>query len=67
MPVTSFSPHPVLILESDDDPMVDAVARARLRDAFHTAEVRTFSGAGHLISILRTDEMLEAVEDFLSR
>jgi pimeloyl-ACP methyl ester carboxylesterase len=38
---------PVLVIESDDDPVIDAAARRALREHFEGAHVTTFSGTGH--------------------
>ncbi|HYE15582.1 MAG TPA: alpha/beta hydrolase [Pyrinomonadaceae bacterium] len=54
-----------LIIESDDDPMVSAEDRRRLRDTYPGALVCTFAGAGHLIPLLRLEELVEVVKAFL--
>ena len=38
---------PMLLLESDNDPLIDADLRAALRATYPTAEVHTFAGGGH--------------------
>ena len=55
----------VLILDSDDDRMVTAEDRRRLREAFPRALSCTFHGAGHLIPLLMADELVEVVRAFL--
>src|SRR5438270_2670339 len=47
----------VLIVESDDDPMIPFEERRRLRQAYPRALVCTFAGAGHLIPLLRLEEL----------
>jgi pimeloyl-ACP methyl ester carboxylesterase len=58
-------PGSILILESDNDPMVGHKAREALRDVYPQAQVHVFYGTGHASSILRTDEYTEVVRDFL--
>ncbi len=38
---------PLLLLESDNDPLIDAELRAALRGTYPTAQVHTFAGGGH--------------------
>ena len=58
-------PGRVLIVESDDDPMIPPAERRRLREAYPRALVCTFAGAGHLIPLLRLEELVGAVKAFL--
>ncbi|HYH84617.1 MAG TPA: alpha/beta hydrolase [Pyrinomonadaceae bacterium] len=58
-------PGRVLIVESDDDPMLPADERRRLREAYPRALVCTFAGAGHLIPLLRLEELVGVVKAFL--
>lgn len=58
-------PGRILILESTDDPMINEKERGRLKATYPEAEVYTFNGAGHLITILKLDEMLDVVRKFL--
>jgi pimeloyl-ACP methyl ester carboxylesterase len=58
-------PGRVLIVESDDDPMIPLAERRRLREAYPRALVCTFAGAGHLIPLLRLEELVGAVKAFL--
>jgi len=63
-------PHPgwpgrVLIIESNDDPMIPADERRRLREAYPRALVCTFAGAGHMIPLLRLEELVGVVKAFL--
>ena len=55
----------VLIVESNDDPMLPAEERRRLREAYPHALVCTFAGAGHLIPLLRLEELVGVVKAFL--
>src|SRR5215210_1869821 len=50
-------PGRVLIVESDDDPMISPPERRRLRETYPRAFVCTFPGAGHLIPLLRLEEL----------
>lgn len=58
-------PGRVLIIESDNDPMIGAEARLRLRATYPRALVCTFEGAGHLIPLLKPEELIEVVRAFL--
>jgi maspardin len=58
-------PGRVLIVESDDDPVTSAEERRRLRAAYPCALTCTFAGAGHLIPLLRLEELAGVVKAFL--
>lgn len=58
-------PGRVLIVDSDDDPMVSAEDRRRLHAVFPRALLCTFEGAGHMIPLLRTEELVGVVKAFL--
>jgi 3-oxoadipate enol-lactonase len=58
-------PGRALIIEADDDPMISAEERRRLRAAYPRALVCTFGGAGHMIPLLRLEELVEVVKAFL--
>ena len=58
-------PGRVLIIESDDDPMIPAEERRRLRETYPRAFVCTFPGAGHMIPLLRLEELVGVVKAFL--
>jgi pimeloyl-ACP methyl ester carboxylesterase len=62
---TSAWPGRVLIIESDNDPMIPAAERRRLRDTYPRAMVCTFAGAGHMITLLRPDALTEVVKAFI--
>jgi pimeloyl-ACP methyl ester carboxylesterase len=55
----------ILIIESADDPMINEKERKRLKATYPEAEVYTFEGAGHLIPLLKLDEMIDVIRDFL--
>ncbi len=55
----------VLIVDADDDRMVTAEDRRRLRETFPRALSCTFHGAGHLIPLLMAEELVEVVKAFL--
>lgn len=54
-----------LVIDSDDDPMVSAEDRGRLHALFPRALRCSFDGAGHLIPLLRTEELVGVVKAFL--
>ncbi|HWS89353.1 MAG TPA: alpha/beta hydrolase [Pyrinomonadaceae bacterium] len=58
-------PGRVLVIESDDDPMIPPEERRRLREAYPRALVCTFAGAGHMIPLLRLEELVGVVKAFL--
>jgi pimeloyl-ACP methyl ester carboxylesterase len=58
-------PGRVLIIESDDDPLIPPEERRRLRDTYPRALVCTFTGAGHMIPVLRLEELVGVVKAFL--
>ena len=58
-------PGRILVIESDDDPMIPDVERRRLRETYPRALVCTFTGAGHMIPILRLEELVGVVKAFL--
>ncbi|HEV3469811.1 MAG TPA: alpha/beta hydrolase [Pyrinomonadaceae bacterium] len=58
-------PGRVLIIDSDDDPMVSAEDRRRLHALFPRALLCTFEGAGHMIPLLKTEELVGLVKAFL--
>jgi maspardin len=58
-------PGRVLVVESNDDPMIPAEERRRLRETYPRALVCTFAGAGHMIPLLRLEELVGVVKAFL--
>lgn len=58
-------PGRVLVIESDDDPMLPPEERRRLRETYPGALVCTFAGAGHMIPLLRLEELVGVVKAFL--
>ena len=72
--VTSFPMAPgdlarldgrILIIESDDDPAIRAPEREHLRSLYPGAKVRTFQGTGHITALVKPDEFVSAVNEFL--
>ncbi|HGY09839.1 MAG TPA: alpha/beta hydrolase [Oceanithermus profundus] len=57
----------VLILESDNDPLVPAELRARLKATYPQARVRTLQGAGHFPYVNRAEEYTAHLRVFLER
>lgn len=58
-------PGRVLIVESDDDKMIGDEARRRLRATYPRALVCGFEGAGHMIPLLRGDELVGVMRAFV--
>ena len=58
-------PGRALIIESDDDPMIPPEERRRLRETYPRAFVCTFPGAGHMIPLLRLEELVGVVKAFI--
>ena len=58
-------PGRVLIVESADDPMIAPEERLRLRAAYPRAVVCEFEGAGHMIPLLRFEELVGVLRGFL--
>ncbi len=58
-------PGRILIIESNDDPLIGEEARRRLRETYPRALVCTFEGAGHLISLLRAEELVGLMKAFM--
>jgi pimeloyl-ACP methyl ester carboxylesterase len=58
-------PGRVLIIESNDDPMIPAEERRCLRETYPHALICTFAGAGHMIPLLRLEELVGVVKAFL--
>lgn len=55
----------ILILEGDNDPIADALAREQLKSLHPQAQVYTFHGSGHVASIARLDEYVGVIKKFL--
>jgi pimeloyl-ACP methyl ester carboxylesterase len=67
-PFTSRPPSPdlpVLIIDSDEDPIVPLAAREKLRSQYPGAEVRRFPGAGHVSALAEPEAYWGAVAAFL--
>jgi pimeloyl-ACP methyl ester carboxylesterase len=58
-------PGRVLIIESDNDPMIPAAERQRLRDTYPRALICTFTGAGHMVTLLQPEALTEVVKAFI--
>lgn len=58
---------PVMIIESDNDPLVELTLREQLKATYPDAIVYTFSGAGHFPYLNRAQEYTKLLVDFLSR
>jgi maspardin len=56
----------VLIIESDNDPLVDPVLREELKATYPSAVVHTFAGAGHFPYLNRAAEYTSIIDEFIS-
>jgi pimeloyl-ACP methyl ester carboxylesterase len=59
--------QPVLIVESDDDPLIGPRPREKLRSKFPAARIVTLPGAGHVSALSAPEALAEAVTSFLSK
>jgi pimeloyl-ACP methyl ester carboxylesterase len=57
----------ILIIESNDDPAVSARDRELLRSTYPRARLHTFQDAGHASSILKRQEVVSLVKDFIDK
>lgn len=60
-------PGRILILMADDDPATPEPVRQAIAAMYPQAQVRLFSGSGHLTSILKQDEYIGAMEEFIGK
>lgn len=58
---------PVMIIESDNDPLVELTLREQLKATYPNAAVYTFRGAGHFPYLNRAQEYTRVLLDFLSQ
>ncbi|HEY9568583.1 MAG TPA: alpha/beta fold hydrolase, partial [Thalassobaculum sp.] len=58
---------PALILAGDDDRMTPARQAGPLKDALPDARLVVLPATGHMMSIERPNETLDAMRDFLAR
>jgi pimeloyl-ACP methyl ester carboxylesterase len=59
--------HPVLILESTDDPLISPSARRDLRAIYPDAIVHRFTGSGHVSALVDPDAFAGVVGRFLDQ
>ncbi len=59
-------PRAVMIIDSDNDPIVSADERSMLRAAYPEAEKRCFTGTGHSSALVSPAKFAAAVEEFLA-
>jgi pimeloyl-ACP methyl ester carboxylesterase len=71
---TSFTPDDlrdwpgrILLIMAEDDPATPEPVRAAMIAMYPRAQVRLFSGTGHATSVLKQDEYIEAIEQFIER
>ena len=55
----------ILIIDSEDDPAIRASDRQLLRSVYPQARVKTFTDAGHSSLILKREETISVISDFL--
>jgi len=55
----------ILIIEGSEDPFVKPVAQAVLRMLYPTAVVHRFEGTGHSSSLVKVDEFVSVVSQFM--
>jgi len=58
---------PILIIESDNDPLVELTLREQLKATYPEAIVYTFSSAGHFPYLNRPQEYTDVLIDFFSQ
>jgi len=58
---------PVMIIEADNDPLVEAVLREQLKATYPTAEVHTLHAVGHFPYINEPDTYTELLRSFFAR
>ena len=59
-------PGRILLLMAEDDPATPQPVREAISAMYPQAQMRTFSGAGHLTVILKQDEYFGAIDEFLT-
>lgn len=57
---------PVMIIESDNDPLVELTLREQLKATYPTAALHTFSSAGHFPYLSHAQEYTQLLVNFLS-
>lgn len=58
---------PLMIVESDNDPLVELTLREQLKATYPSATVYTFSGAGHFPYLNRAQEYTQLLVDFFGK
>ncbi len=58
---------PALIIEADNDPLVELTLREQLKEIYPSAEVYTFSGAGHFPYLNRSTEYTKLLTEFFGK
>ncbi len=57
---------PVMIIESDNDPLINAAMRKKMKDNYPTALIHTFSNKGHFPYLNTPKEYTMYIKDFLN-
>lgn len=66
-PTESLTSHDMMIIESDNDPLIFPELRAQLRSLYPHANVLTYHNQGHFPYLTQPDNYRMEVEDFLSQ
>lgn len=66
-PLSAALASRVLILQSDNDPVIRDKDRRALVARYPGAAVHTFAGTGHITPLLATDAYIAVIREFLSR
>jgi pimeloyl-ACP methyl ester carboxylesterase len=66
-PVPAALGIPILILESDNDPLISPAAREDLKATYPNASVHTFRGVGHFPYLVVPDQFLQSWRIFCAR
>lgn len=57
---------PVMIIESDNDPLVDPVLMSELKATYPSATVHIFTEVGHFPYLNRAEEYTRLIDEFFS-
>ncbi len=58
---------PVMIIEADNDPLVEAVLREQLKETYPSAVVHTMSGVGHFPYLKFPEEYAQFLREFFAK
>lgn len=66
-PVSETSKIPVLIIEADNDPLVDAQLREMLKATYPSSAVKTLQGVGHFPYLNQPEQYTQILYDFFDQ